>query len=78
MREGPTAASLPQMYEGFLVAPLFRPFARELLNRVGIGLNDRLLDVACATGVVGRLARDTVGNRGHIVGVDASPFCLEG
>jgi len=73
MREGPTAASLPQMYEGFLVAPLFRPFAQELLNRVGIGLNDRLLDVACGTGVVGRLARDTIGNRGRIVGVDASP-----
>jgi len=65
--------SLPEMYERFLVAPLFRPFAQELLDRAGISRDDRLLDVACGTGIVARLAREMIGDRGRVVGVDASP-----
>src|SRR5262249_25268361 len=81
VQEGPMAASpqglftgsLPEMYERFLVAPLFRPFAQELLDRAGISRDDRLLDVACGTGIVARLAREMIGDRGRVVGVDASP-----
>jgi ubiquinone/menaquinone biosynthesis C-methylase UbiE len=71
--QGLFAGSLPEIYERLLVAPLFRPFAQDLLDRVGIAENDRLLDVACGTGVVARLAREGFGVRGRIVSVDASP-----
>jgi SAM-dependent methyltransferase len=61
------------MYERFLVTPLFRPFAHALLGRLGLTEDDRLLDVACGTGIVARLASETIGDRGRVVGIDASP-----
>lgn len=67
------SGSLPEIYERYLVAPLFRPFAQELLERAAIGQNVRLLDVACGTGIVARLARDVAGDSARIVGVDLSP-----
>jgi ubiquinone/menaquinone biosynthesis C-methylase UbiE len=70
------SSSLPEIYERYLVAPLFRPFAQELLDRVGIGQNVRLLDIACGTGIVARLAQDIAGDRARIVGVDVSPGML--
>jgi ubiquinone/menaquinone biosynthesis C-methylase UbiE len=69
-------ASLPELYERFLVEPLFRPFAEALLERAALGRSERLLDVACGTGIVARLGRDRVGDEGHVVGVDASPGML--
>jgi ubiquinone/menaquinone biosynthesis C-methylase UbiE len=69
-------ASLPELYERFLVEPLFRPFAQTLLERAALGRSERLLDVACGTGIVARIGRDHVGDRGHVVGVDASPGML--
>jgi ubiquinone/menaquinone biosynthesis C-methylase UbiE len=70
-------SSLPETYERILVAPLFRPFAEELLDRTGFTRNERLLDVACGTGIVARLAQEEVGDRGRVVGVDASPAMLD-
>ena len=71
--QGIFAGSLPEIYERVLVGPLFRPFAQEVLGRVAVAQNDRLLDVACGTGIVARLAREIVGSTGRVVGVDASP-----
>jgi ubiquinone/menaquinone biosynthesis C-methylase UbiE len=68
-------SSLPELYERFLVEPLFRPFAQELLDRTALAPNERLLDLACGTGIVARLAQHTLGDRG-LVGVDASPAML--
>jgi len=70
------STSLPELYERFLVEPLFRPFAEELLRRAGLGAQDRLLDVACGTGIVARLAQQVIGDYGAIAGVDASPAML--
>jgi ubiquinone/menaquinone biosynthesis C-methylase UbiE len=74
--EGLFSASLPELYERFLVEPLFRPFAEVLIDRVGLAEGDRLLDVACGTGIVARLAHQRLGDRGRVVGVDASPAML--
>lgn len=68
--------SLPEAYERFLVEPLFRPFAERLLNRLHPTPSDSLLDVACGSGIVGRIARQTLGPHTRIVGVDASPGML--
>lgn len=69
-------ATLPELYERFLVEPLFRPFSQTLLDRAALARSERLLDVACGTGIVARLGRDRVGDGGHVVGVDASPGML--
>ena len=71
--QGVFTGSLPEMYERFLVQPLFRPFAQALLDRAGIRPHDGVLDVACGTGIVARLAQPIVGSGGRVVGVDASP-----
>ncbi len=70
-------ASFPEMYERELVGPLFRPFADPLLEEIQLTAGDRLLDIACGTGVVARAARERLGPAGHVVGVDLSPQMLE-
>jgi hypothetical protein len=65
--------SLSEVYERFLVEPLFRPFAEEVLNRLHPTPDDSMLDVACGTGIVARCARRRLGPQALIVGVDAAP-----
>jgi ubiquinone/menaquinone biosynthesis C-methylase UbiE len=74
--QGLFTSSLPELYERFLVEPLFRPFAEELLNRASLRPQDRLLDVACGTGIVARLAQQVIRAPGVVVAVDASPGML--
>lgn len=68
--------SFPEMYERHLVGPLFRPWAEVLLERVALARGNRVLDVACGTGIVARLARERLGEDGYVVGVDVSPQML--
>ena len=64
------------MYERELVGPLFRPWVEEILDEIRVATGDHVLDVACGTGVVARLAKERVGESGTVVGVDASPAML--
>lgn len=68
--------SFPQQYERWLVGPLFRPWAEALLQEAGVTQADRVLDIACGTGIVARLAKQRVGGAGQVVGVDISPDML--
>src|SRR5690349_1684104 len=61
-----------EMYEQRLVAPLFRPWAKLTLDEVKLAPGERLLDVACGTGIAARLARKRLGKPGYIVAVDLS------
>jgi hypothetical protein len=54
-REGPRA------YECYLVPAFFRPCAELLLDLAVVGPGDRVLDVACGTGIVARRAAVRVG-----------------
>ena len=63
--------SFPEMYEQELVAPLFRPWAEPLLDAAALSPGQRVLDVACGTGIVARLAKARV-QGGTVVGVDMS------
>jgi len=71
-----TTMTFAEIYERQLVGPLFRPFAEDLIARLNPGGHDRLLDVACGTGIVARVARERMGPAARIVGVDASPLML--
>ena len=78
MSEAPlfAATTFTEIYERALVGPLFRPFAEKLLDRLGVAREDSLLDVACGTGIVARVARERLGRDARIVGVDISPAML--
>ena len=69
-------SSFPEMYEQALVGPLFRPWAELMLDDVELAAGDRVLDVACGTGIVARLAKQRLGDTGRVVGVDLSPAML--
>lgn len=57
-------------YERFQVPSVFEPLARIFLDRVPIEPGSRVLDVACGTGIVARLAAPKIGEQGRIVGID--------
>ncbi|HEY7765529.1 MAG TPA: methyltransferase domain-containing protein [Aestuariivirgaceae bacterium] len=69
-------ASFPEMYERWLVGPLFRPWAELTLGEVGLSAGDRILDIACGTGIVARVARQRLGDAGSVVGIDISSDML--
>lgn len=69
-------SSFPEMYEHWLVGPLFRPWAEALLERVGLAAGDSVLDIACGTGIVARLAKERLGDDSRVVGLDVSPQML--
>lgn len=70
------ASNFPEMYERWLVGPLFQPFAEIVLDRARLASGDRVLDVACGTGIVARLAMKRLTGTGQVVGVDMSPHML--
>ena len=64
-----------EAYESVFVPALFEPWARKLVDASGVGPGDRVLDVACGTGVVARFAADrAVG--GSVVGLDRNRAML--
>jgi ubiquinone/menaquinone biosynthesis C-methylase UbiE len=68
--------SFPEMYERWLVGPLFRPWAEMALDELELSSGDRVLDIACGTGIVARVARERLGGAGYTVGVDVSADML--
>lgn len=69
-------ASFPAMYERDLVDPLFRPWAELTLDEIEFRAEDSLLDIACGTGIVARLANERAGESAKVVGVDISEDML--
>jgi ubiquinone/menaquinone biosynthesis C-methylase UbiE len=73
---GFTASSVPEAYDRYMAPQLFEPWARELLGRTALRAGSSVLDVACGTGVVARLAAAAVGPDGRVVASDISPAML--
>src|SRR5437016_12184300 len=69
-------ASFPEMYGHWLVGPLFLPWAEMTLDEVRLSPDDRVLDIACGTGIVARVAKERLGDAGYVVGIDISPDML--
>jgi len=56
-------------YDEYLVPALFEPWARDLIRRAQVWKGDRVVDLACGTGIV---ACRIAGTGAQVVGIDAS------
>jgi ubiquinone/menaquinone biosynthesis C-methylase UbiE len=68
--------SAPENYERYFVPTIGTPFATELLDAAALQPGERVLDVACGTGVVTRLAAGIVGPDVAVAGLDINPGML--
>jgi ubiquinone/menaquinone biosynthesis C-methylase UbiE len=64
-----------EAYEEYF-GPVFRPFAADLVRLAEVSGGDRVLDVACGTGIVAREAAAAAGETGRVVGVDVNAEML--
>jgi ubiquinone/menaquinone biosynthesis C-methylase UbiE len=71
------SGSAAEMYERNMVPAIFKPFAEDLLGFADSARGESVLDVACGTGIVSRLAWPKVGPTGRVFGVDVNPMMLE-
>jgi len=65
-----------EVYEAEFVPALFRPFSTVVADAAGIAVGQRVLDVACGTGVLARTVAARVGPLGAVIGLDANPEML--
>jgi ubiquinone/menaquinone biosynthesis C-methylase UbiE len=70
-------ANAAQNYEDLFVPRIGRPCATALLDVTNVRPGERVLDVACGTGIVARLAAEASGPSGSVTGVDINPGMLE-
>lgn len=75
-REEGVPQSLGERYERYLAPVLFEPWAADLVARAAPQPDERILDVACGTGVVTREARRVAGAAAAVTGVDLNPGML--
>jgi ubiquinone/menaquinone biosynthesis C-methylase UbiE len=66
-----------EAYEQHMVPGMFLPWTRVLIERAAPKAGERLLDVACGTGIAARLAAPLVGAAGKVVGLDIDAGCIE-
>jgi ubiquinone/menaquinone biosynthesis C-methylase UbiE len=65
-----------ELYQSFFVPSIATPVSGELLRTAGLRPGDRVVDVACGTGIVTRAAAEKVGPTGSVIGVDISAEML--
>jgi SAM-dependent methyltransferase len=70
------AGSAPEVYERELVPAVFGVWAPIVVDLAQPRPGERVLDVACGTGVVARIAAARVGPTGSVLGVDLNPGML--
>jgi ubiquinone/menaquinone biosynthesis C-methylase UbiE len=69
--------NVPQLYERETVHTLGRPLAELMFAHAALQAGDRVLDAACGTGIVTRVAAQRFRHLAHIVGVDLNPGMLD-
>jgi ubiquinone/menaquinone biosynthesis C-methylase UbiE len=67
----------PVNYERYFVPAIGAPLAADLVRAAELRPGERVLDVACGTGIAARLALQEVGDTGAVAGLDVNPGMLE-
>jgi SAM-dependent methyltransferase len=70
-------ASPAQAYQDYFAPAIFEPLADRVLGVRAPAAGDRVLDVACGTGILTRRLAAAVGETGRAVGVDINPMMIE-
>jgi ubiquinone/menaquinone biosynthesis C-methylase UbiE len=70
------AGSAPEIYERELVRAVFGPWAPILTELAQPQLGERVVDIACGTGVVARMAAVKVGPTGTVTAIDLNSGML--
>jgi ubiquinone/menaquinone biosynthesis C-methylase UbiE len=65
-----------ELYERYAVPYILGPWAPGLIEAAAIQPGERMLDLACGTGVVTRLTAAKVGITGHVTGLDLNAGML--
>ncbi|MEM8904069.1 MAG: methyltransferase domain-containing protein [Actinomycetota bacterium] len=76
IERGQVAASAADVYEEFFVPALFGQFAGRVCDAARLAPRERVVDVACGTGVIARIAQERVGDGGVVIGVDLNEAML--
>jgi ubiquinone/menaquinone biosynthesis C-methylase UbiE len=69
-------ANAAEVYERQLVPVMLAPWAPKLIDLAEVKPGQHVLDVACGTGVVTRLAAERAGSAGRVMGLDINPDML--
>jgi SAM-dependent methyltransferase len=64
------------LYERYVVRHILGPWAASLVDAARLEPGQRVLDVACGTGAVTRIAAQRVGRSGKVYGLDLNPAML--
>ena len=71
-----TPATPAEIYQREMVPAIFARWAPDMSELAQVCAAERVLDVACGTGVVTRLVAARVGPSGRAVGLDLNPVML--
>jgi uncharacterized protein (DUF1330 family)/trans-aconitate methyltransferase len=76
IRRGRTSKTPAEIYDSLFVPALFRQWGPIVAAEARIGRGDRVIDIACGTGVLALAALDRVRAEGKVVGLDPNPDML--
>jgi ubiquinone/menaquinone biosynthesis C-methylase UbiE len=76
LKEWQLEQSSAESYERYLVPLFFAPGAQYLIELAALREGERVLDLACGTGIVARSAASKVGANGMVVGLDVNEDML--
>jgi len=71
------AAEAARRYELVVARYILGPWAPSLIEAGHLTKGDRVLDLACGTGVVTRIAASRVGSTGRVIGMDLNPAMID-
>jgi SAM-dependent methyltransferase len=64
-------------YQRHFVPVIATPVSKDLLIAADLRIGERVLDVACGTGVISRLAAERVGATGSVIGIDVAADMID-
>ena len=73
---GQVNRSAADIYEEFFIPALFQEWTARVMDAAAVQSGQRVLDVACGTGVLARAAAERIGVNGSVIGLDINDGML--